>query len=97
MRILAHTSLHFHIILYTYFESMFLAPLSGRSYCVDIDNNALDITLDQLFFIYLFYYTHLTIVLGTWSLLLFVYGSRKVNLLACEDKVKVNYFLLILM
>ena len=51
-------------------------------------------TLDHFFFIFLtfFYFIiiHLILVLVTWSLLLFVCGFKKINLLACEDKVKAN-------
>ena len=49
----------------------------------------LDITLDQFFFI------QFTLVLLTWSLLLFVCGFKKVNPRACEDRVKADYFPLI--
>ena len=50
--------MHFKSILYTYPEPVkFLASLPRRSFCVDIDNNALDITLDQFFYLfYLFIY-----------------------------------------
>ena len=54
----------------------------------------LDITLDQYLFIYfiflLFNFIHCTLVLVTWSLLLFVCVFQEVNLRACEDKVKAN-------
>ena len=50
----------------------------------------LDIALDHYLFIFiLFNFIHLTLVLVTWSLLLFV-CFRKVNLCACEDRVKAN-------
>ena len=64
-------SLHFNINLYTYLAPVkFLAPLPGRSFCVDIGNSALDITLDHLFIYFIF--IHFMFVLVTWSLLLFV-------------------------
>ena len=50
----------------------------------------LDITLDHFFiFIYSFNFIHFTLILVTWSLLLFV-CFRKVNLCACENRVKAN-------
>ena len=55
----------------------------------------LDITLDQfVFFFNLF--IQFTQVLVTWSLLLLCAVAVKVDLCACEDGVKVNYFRLIL-
>ena len=40
----------------------------------------LDITLDQsLFFIFFYYFIHFTLVLVTWSLLLFVCVFQEVN------------------
>ena len=51
------------------------------------------ITLDQsLFFILfiLFNFIHFTLVLVTWSLLLFVCVFHEVNLCVYEDKVKAN-------
>ena len=53
----------------------------------------LDITLDQLF-IYIFIL--FTQVLVTWSLLILCVVAVKVDLHGCEDRVKVNYFYLIL-
>ena len=54
----------------------------------------LHITLDQFLFIYLLllllFIIHLILVLVTWSFLSFVCGFEKVNLLACEHRVKVN-------
>ena len=52
----------------------------------------LDITLDQsLFFIFLFFYfIQFTLVLVTWSLLLFVCVFQEVNLCVYEAKVKSN-------
>ena len=73
----------------------FLAPLPGRSFfLIDIDNNAFTYYFRSSFNI-LFYFIHLTLVLVTWSLQLFVCGFKEVNLRACEDRVKANYVLLI--
>ena len=57
----------------------------------------LDITLDQslvfiyfyYFYFYLFNFIHFTLVLVTWSLLLFVCVFQEVNF-SCKDKVKAN-------
>ena len=49
----------------------------------------LNINLDHLLLL-LFYFTHLTLVLVTWSLLLFVCGFGKVNMCAFQDRVKAN-------
>ena len=62
----------------------FLAPLPGRSFCIDIDNNALDITLDQFFLFYPFYIR--ACYLGSTVCLWF----QEVNLHAYEDRVKAN-------
>ena len=54
----------------------------------------LDITLVQFFFL-LINFIHFTLVLVTWSLL-FVCGCRRLIYVACKDRVKYNYFRLIL-
>ena len=69
-----------HILHITLSAYQVFGAVAGEKFSVDIDNNALDITLDHFFylihlFIY-FYFTHFTSVLVTWSLL-FVCGFRR--------------------
>ena len=87
MRALAHISVH--ILHSTNRPIKFLASLSGRSFCVDIDNNALRYYFGSIFIFYyfsyfivlfiLFNFIHFTLVLVTWSLLLFVCVFQEVN------------------
>ena len=81
--------------LHTYLQLVkFLTPLLGRIFFVDIDNNALRYYFGSIlfsFFIYSFHTSSCNLVS-----VVFVCGFRKVDLSACEDGVKVNYFRLIL-
>ena len=83
MRALAHISVH--ILHSTNWPIKFLASLSGRSFCVDIENNTLRYYFGSIFIFYfivlfiLFNFIHFTLVLVTWSLLLFVCVFQEVN------------------
>ena len=76
----------------------FLAPLSRRSFCVDIDNSVIRYYFGSILFYYYYYYIFImfTQVLVTWSLLLLCVVVGKVDLCAYEDRHRVNYFCLIL-
>ena len=91
MRALAHIGVHIlHITLLAY---QVFGAVIGEKFSIDIDNNALDITLDQFFFylihlfIYLFYpfYIRACYLVSTVCL-----WFQKVNLHAYEDRVKAN-------
>ena len=87
----------FYTYLHTYPEPIkFLALLSGRSFCVDIDNSTISYYFGSILFFFFNLFIQFTQVLVTWSLLLLCAVAVKVDLNACEDGVKVNYFRLIL-
>ena len=72
MRALAHIGSHIlHITLSAY---QVFGAVAGEKFSVDIDNNALDITLDQFFiylihlFIYFLPILHLCLLLGLYCL-----------------------------
>ena len=95
-RILECIGLRFDINLHTYPEPVkFFTLLSGRSFCVDIKNSALRYYFRSILFIYFYFYLVYTSACNLVSID-FVRGFRKVDLRACEDRVKVNYFRLIL-
>ena len=68
----------------------FLAPLPGRSFCIDIDNNALDITLDQFFLFNTFYLFYLFYIRACYLVFTVCLWFQEVNLHAYEDRVKAN-------
>ena len=71
----------------------FLAPLPGRSFCIDIDNNALDITLDQFFLFntfYLFFLFYPFYIRACYLVSTVCLWFQEVNLHAYEDRVKAN-------
>ena len=86
-----------HNFIYTSQNTLikFLAPLPGRSFCIDIENNALDITLDQFFlfntfylFIYFLFYPFY--ICACYLVSTVCLWFQEVNLHAYEDRVKVN-------
>ena len=96
-RSLAHIGVHIlHITLSAY---QVFDAVAGEKFSVDIDNNALDITLDQFFF----YLIHLFILFYFLFFLFYPFYIRacylvstvclwfqEVNLHAYEDRVKAN-------
>ena len=52
--ILAHTSLHFHLTFtHSLISCQVFGVVAGEKFSVDIDNSAIDSTLDQFFFYFL--------------------------------------------
>ena len=67
----------------------------GRSFCIDIDNNALDITLDQFFLFNTFYFIFYFLFYPFYICACYLVSTvclwfHEVNLHAYEDRVKVN-------
>ena len=94
-RALAHIGVHIYTPRFRPIK--FLAPLPGRSFCIDIDNNALDITLDQFFFIsyilfILFYFIlfYPFYIRSCYLVSIVCLWFQEVNLHAYEDRVKAN-------
>ena len=92
MRALAHIDVHIlHITLSAY---QVFGVVAGEKFSVDIDNNALDITLDQFFlfntFIFIFYFFYPFYIRACYLVSTVCLWFQEVNLHAYEDKVKAN-------
>ena len=63
-RILARTGLHFYLIFtHSLSASHVFGAIAGERFNVDIDNNAIDCTLDQFYIIYFFLLINYFIIL----------------------------------